>query len=79
MPPDLIEDVEALVDAVDASKSNAKLVRKYAQQLEKGLPKEEDLGETAEMLYDIAVVLLQDIGEQARTIHEIQDALESGE
>ena len=37
------------------------------------------LGQTAEMLYDYAVVLLQDINEQGRLIDEIKEALQPQE
>ncbi len=79
LPDGVIEDVEALVDAAAASKSNARLVRKYAQTLEKKLDKESDLGEAADLLYDIAVVLVSDITEQVRMAQELQDKLSSEE
>ena len=73
VPIGVSEDIEALQDAAAASKSNARLVRKYAQTLEKGVDKGGDLGEAAELLYDIAVVLVQDITEQVRMVTELQD------
>lgn len=79
IPPGVDEDVEALIDAAAASKSNARLVRKYAQTLEKKLDKESDLGEAADLLYDIAVVLVSDITEQVRMVNELQDKLFSEE
>ena len=79
MPEGVGEDVEALMDAAAASKSNARLVRKYAQTLEKKLDKESDLGEAADLLYDIAVVLVSDITEQVRMVNELQDKLFSEE
>ncbi|MBP46613.1 MAG: hypothetical protein CMH53_01590, partial [Myxococcales bacterium] len=77
MPIGLPEDMEALHDAAEASQSNARLVRKYAQTLEKGVEKDSDLGEAAELLYDIAVVLVQDISEQTRMVTELQDKFAS--
>ena len=54
-------------------------MRKYAQTLEKKLDKESDLGEAADLLYDIAVVLVSDITEQVRMVNELQDKLFSEE
>ncbi|MCO4761252.1 MAG: FHA domain-containing protein [Myxococcales bacterium] len=79
IPIGVDEDIEALQDAAAASKSNARLVRKYAQTLEKSLDKESDLGEAADLLYDIAVVLVQDITEQVRMVKELEHKLISEE
>ena len=79
LPPTLIEDMESLADAVGASRQNARLVRKYSSQLDQQLRNEGEAGEAASLLYDIAVVLAQDIGEQERLVREVQEQLTGGE
>ncbi|MFZ4576998.1 MAG: FHA domain-containing protein [Myxococcota bacterium] len=67
--PQTVEAFEALVDAVAASKSNAILVRRYAQQLEKsGVGQKSETGEAIDMMNDIAIVLAQDLIEQERMV-----------
>ncbi len=68
-----MEDVQSLIDAAAASKANARLVRKYAQNIEKAA--EGELAEDAELLYDTAIVLVQDLGEQERTVRELFGSL----
>ena len=71
--PEVLEDVESLVDATAAAKANARIVRKYAANLEKGI--DGDLAEDAELLYDTAVVLVQDLGEQERVVKDLLASL----
>lgn len=70
--PQVLETLEALVDAVAASKSNATLVRRYAQQLEKHKNTIGEAGESVELMSDIAVVLAQDLSEQERMVQGLQ-------
>lgn len=79
LPDGLMEELEGLADAITAARQNARLVRKYASQLEKGVGQDGDLGEAASLLYDIAVVLVQDIVEQERVVHEVQEKLAGGQ
>ena len=77
LTPETIETLDALVDAVAASKSNATLVRRYSQQVEKAGKAGEAAGEVAELLSDIAIVLAQDLVEQERMIATLRKDLEN--
>jgi len=69
------ETLEALADAVAASKSNATLVRRYAQKMEKHAAATGDLGESIELMNDIAIVLAQDLTEQERMVTALRKEL----
>lgn len=69
------ETLEALADAVAASKSNATLVRRYAQKMEKHAAATGDLGESIELMNDIAIVLAQDLTEQERMVTDLRKEL----
>jgi chromosome segregation ATPase len=69
------ETLESLVDAVAAAKSNATLVRRYAQSLEKHKGAAPELAESVDLMNDIAIVLAQDLGEQERVIQQLQREL----
>ena len=76
-PPsaETLEAIEALADAVAASKSNATLVRRYSQQVEQARKTGADTSEVAELLSDIAIVLAQDLVEQERMVASLRSAL----
>ncbi len=63
-----VEALDALGDAVAASKSNATLVRRYAQQMEKHRAAVPEAEESIELMNDIAIVLAQDLVEQERMV-----------
>ena len=77
LSPELREDVESLIDACAAAKANARIVRKYAQNIEKVA--DGQLADDAEMLYDTAVVLVQDLGEQERVVKELAALLKESD
>ena len=68
LTPEMEETMEALADAVAASKSNATLVRRYAQQMEKQKAASPEVAEAVELMNDIAIVLAQDLSEQERMV-----------
>lgn len=78
---ELLEDLEALTDAADASRSNARLVRRYAEHIERDARAATDdaatekLRESVEMVVDTAVVLAQDLSEQARLLTAVRQRL----
>jgi chromosome segregation ATPase len=73
--PEVSETLEALADTVAASKSNATLVRRYAQQMEKHKSAAGDMAEAVELMNDIAIVLAQDLSEQERMVGMLQKNL----
>ena len=82
LDPGFIEELEALVDAAAAARSNARLIRRYASQIEKMETTDAEAGEAIDLLNDIAVVLYQDLNEQermARELHGQVGALGGGE
>ncbi len=78
MGPVVTETLEALVDAVVASKSNATLVRRYAQQLEKHKTTLPEMAESLELMNDIAIVLAQDLTEQERMVGTLKRDIVAG-
>ena len=75
VPADVPETLEALADTVSASASNANLVKRYAQQMEKHKAATGDLGDSIELMNDIAIVLAQDLKEQERMVASVRKSL----
>lgn len=74
--PAVLEGLEGLHDAADASRSNAAVVRRYMEDLVAGTHVTPELKETLELIHDIAQVLAQDLGEQARSIEMLKRLLQ---
>ncbi|MSP91609.1 MAG: FHA domain-containing protein [Myxococcales bacterium] len=77
VPADVPETLEALADTVSASASNANLIKRYAQQMEKHKAAAGDLGDSIELMNDIAIVLAQDLKEQERMVASVRKSLGS--
>ncbi len=68
LPPDLADGIESLLDAAVAARSNAAVVRRYAEDLQAQRSKWPELADTLELVNDIASVLANDLAEQTRTL-----------
>jgi hypothetical protein len=67
-----VELLESLADAALASRTNATVVRRYADQLEHSGGVRADLAESVSLLSDTAIVLAEDLREQERMLAALQ-------
>jgi chromosome segregation ATPase len=75
LPHDLSDSIENLLDAAVAAKSNAAVVRRYAEDLQGQRDKWPEIADTLELVNDIASVLANDLAEQTRTIEALHRAV----
>jgi chromosome segregation ATPase len=68
----VVELLESLADAALASRTNATVVRRYADQLEHSGGVRADLAESVSLLSDTAIVLAEDLREQERMLAALQ-------
>ena len=66
--PDPKCEAQNLLDAAVAARSNAAVVRRYAEDLQAQRSKWPELADTLELVNDIASVLANDLAEQTRTL-----------